>query len=67
MARTPPSWRKRPKPKPWTDEEDAEIIRATACGLCLDHFHLEGRLFGDVLERRCELIEAGLVQMARAI
>jgi len=67
MSRPPSSWRRRPGPRPWTDEEDAEIINATGCGLSVDYLHIEGRTFGELMERRLELIEAGRVQRARAI
>jgi hypothetical protein len=68
MSRAP-AWRKRPPPPPWSPEEEAELAAMVRCGLSVDHYQtkLPGRMMGDILARRLELIEAGQVQRARML
>ena len=67
--RTPPSWRKRPPPAPWTAEEDAELANMITCGLCAYFYQvgLPHRPFGEILQRRLDLVHSGQVQRARPI
>jgi hypothetical protein len=62
---TKPSWhRHRLKPtitRPWTAEEDAEVIAIANCGVnsWAWQTNLPDRSFGEIAERRLELREAG--------
>lgn len=52
---------------PWKPDEDAELIKATRCGVSLDYVTIGERTLPEILERRRELIEAGAVSMPRPI
>lgn len=56
-------------PAPWTPEEEAKLCQMVSCGLCVDHYarELPTRRFGEILERRLELVEAGRVSHPRAL
>lgn len=62
-ARPNPAWRKRPESRPWTDAEDAIVIDIAKCGVASWAWGtpIEGRTDGEIIERRFELREAGLV------
>lgn len=61
--RTPKSWRERDKrtPEPWTEAEDERVIDIANCGvaLCFAMDFLPDRTFGEIVERRLQLREAG--------
>jgi hypothetical protein len=63
MARHRPHQR-RDQAAPFTPSEDAELARMVGCGLASDFWHvgLPGRRFGEIAERRLQLIEAGAVR-----
>jgi hypothetical protein len=63
------AWRNRPTPPPWTAEEEAELIQMCRIGLSCDFYKtaLPDRQFGDILEKRLTLREAGLITYPRSI
>lgn len=67
MSRPPSSWRRRQYPKAWTPEEDKALADMIRCGLSVDYYALPGRSFGEILDRRLELVEAGAVAHPKAI
>lgn len=62
--RTPKSWKQR-NLAPWTPTEDAALTSIATMGLCTTFSSeayrnaLPDRRYGEVLERRLELVEAG--------
>lgn len=68
-VRTPASWRQRQPARAFTVDEDRELCAMVRCGLAVEHYALglPERSFGELLERRLQLIEAGELQRARAI
>jgi hypothetical protein len=54
---------------PFTPAEDAELVAMVACGLASDFWHvgLPARRFGEIVERRLTLIQAGAVVRPRLI
>lgn len=64
-----PAWKARPAPSPWQPEEEAELIQMARCGPSVDYYKtaLPNRTLGDILEKRLQLREAGLLQHARSI
>lgn len=64
----PRSWKQRDQ-RPFNPAEDAAIMEVASIGLCASHIdhafnsRLPERRFGDVLERRNQLAEMGLLQM----
>ena len=71
MSRRPASWRRRARPPaaPFTLDEDAELKQMVRIGLSCDYYRigLPDRGFGEILERRLQLIETGQLQRAREI
>lgn len=71
MAKKPKSWTQRAREialrGPWKAEEDAELINATSCGVCLEYVTIGDRTFGELLERRAELVAAGAVTPPRPL
>lgn len=68
--RKPRSWRRRPiAASPFTQDEDHELKQMVRCGLDCDFYQvgLPHRSFGEILERRLQLIQAGELERARAI
>jgi hypothetical protein len=67
----PKAWRERAREEaqrgPWKPEEDAQLIDATRCGLSVDYIAIGDRTFGEMLQRRLELLSSGAVQRAREI
>lgn len=53
--------------RPWTAEEDETIIDIASTGICAGQGALEralpNRRYGDILERRAALVEAGLLKI----
>lgn len=67
-----PIWsrRRRSAPlAPFTAQEDAELAQMVRCGLSCDYYrsHLPGRTFGEILDRRLQLIQSGQLQRAAPI
>jgi hypothetical protein len=69
MSRHRPRYpsRRGPQPlerQPWTPDDDAKLIDMVRIGLCVDYYgpSFPDRRFGDILERRLELREAGIVR-----
>lgn len=65
MSRPNRNWRRRARngpAKPWTPEEDEEVIGIARCGVASYYWHtfLPDRSFPEILERRDELRRAGL-------
>jgi hypothetical protein len=58
------NWKRRAPAAPFTPAEDAELARMVACGLASDFWHLglPDRPFGEIAERRLQLIQAGAVR-----
>lgn len=57
-------------PRPaWTAEEDARLIDMASAGLCGTQWEaiFPERRFGDVAERRMELVDAGRIKLPRRI
>ena len=71
MSRRPASWRRRARTQaaPFTLEEDAELKQMVRIGLSCDYYKLglPDRGYGEILERRLQLIETGQLQRAREI
>ena len=71
MSRRPASWRRRARTplRPFTIEEDAELKQMVRIGLCCDYYKLglPSRSYGEILERRLQLVETGELQRAREI
>lgn len=68
--RKPASWRRRPKTAaPFTQDEDRELTQMVRCGLDCTYYQigLPDRGFGEILERRLQLIQSGKLERARAI
>ncbi len=63
-----PNWSAKPDGGPFSRDEDAQLIDMIICGLD-SHFWQTAipRRFGELLKRRCQLIDAGTVQLAREI
>lgn len=68
MPRHRPNWTPR-SGRPFTQDEDRELCTMVRCGLASEYWQqsLPHRHFGELLDRRLELIEAGELQLARAI
>lgn len=63
-----PYWKQpRPIPAPWTQAEEAELIQMCRCGLSCDYYKtaLPNRTFGEILEKRLSLREAGQITYPR--
>jgi hypothetical protein len=62
-------WKRRAPASPFTAAEDAELVRMVACGLASDFWHigLPDRPFGEIADRRLQLIQAGAVARPRLI
>ena len=57
-------------PRPaWSDDEDARLIEMAGAGLCGTQWEaiFPERRFGDVAERRMELVDAGRLKLPRRI
>jgi len=71
MAKKPKSWTQRAREirmrGPWTEDEDRELINAVSCGLSSDYWEIGDRTFGEIAERRLELIASGRVTPARPL
>lgn len=65
MPRPNRAWSRRRHP-PFTPEEDRELCQMVRCGLASEYYQasLPGRPFGEILERRLQLIETGQLQRA---
>lgn len=68
-ARPNPTWQQRPQGEAWSPEEDNELCAMIGCGLSVDYYPdaLPGRAFGDILDRRMTLIDAGRAHRPAAI
>ena len=57
-------------PRPvWTADDDARLIEASEAGLCTTHWDaiFPERRFGDIAERRMELVDEGRIRLPRSI
>ncbi len=65
MARPNRNWPKRADRRPWTDAEDAALIDVFSLGICSGQTStifqrvVPGRRYGDILDRRDALTQAG--------
>ncbi len=57
-----------PRP-PWSDEEDQRLIDMAQAGLCGTQWVaiFPDRKWGDLAERRMELVDAGKIKLPRSI
>ena len=57
-----------PRP-PWSDDEDGQLIEVAQAGLCCTKWDaiFPDRRFGDIAERRMELVDAGRIKLPRSI
>lgn len=57
-----------PRP-PWSADEDARLIEMASVGLCGTQWEaiFPDRRWGDVAERRMELVDAGRLKLPRSI
>lgn len=55
--------------RPFTADEDRELIAAAGCGLAVDFYPaaFPDRRLGELLERRLQLRERGELQLARPL
>lgn len=73
MRRRKPSWMQphaaQMPAAPFNADEDAELTNMVTCGLACEYYRigLPHRPFGQILERRLQLIQAGALQRATAI
>ncbi len=65
----PASWRKRPPRRPWSPDEDDALADMLSCGLAVEFWQheLPERDFGDILQRKLELVTTGQAQRAMEI
>ena len=68
IPRRRPNWTPR-SGHPFTQDEDRELCTMVRCGLSSEFYQqaLPHRHFGEILDRRLQLIETGQLQRARAI
>lgn len=68
MRRRNPTWTPR-RTRPFTPQEDQELCQMVRCGLSAEFYkdNLPGRAFGEIVDRRLDLIKAGVLRRARPI
>ncbi|WP_225205073.1 hypothetical protein [Novosphingobium huizhouense] len=68
IPRRKPAW-SRPLAVPFTPQEDEALCQMVRVGLSCDYWQaqLPGRTFGELLERRMDLIDRGVLRSARPI
>jgi hypothetical protein len=61
--------RVRQQARPWAPDEERLLIDAVSCGLSsyFWRYAFPDRQFGEIADRRLELIEAGVVRLAKLI